>query len=123
MSGNIIRTGGKKNTPTVNTDQFLEVEVTADGYLRLPAQFSQEYFSYDKCIGTITNGLFILWPATNYTDAAILMKQRNVAGDRSTLIREIWGDDYPVGTFTAKWESSRRRLVLNPGTASEDNDE
>lgn len=116
--GEIIRTGGKKTTASV--DVTIEVEVTADGYLRLPADFSKQNFSYDKCIGTNTNGEFVLWPATNYTDAAILMKQRNVVGDRSVLIREIWGDEYPVGNFSAQWQASRKRLVLNPSSTSEE---
>lgn len=119
--GEIIRTGGKKSAPSV--DRIVDVEVTSDGYLRLPAEFSQQYFSYDKCIGTIAEGEFVLWPATNYTDAAILMKQRNVAGDRSVLIREIWGDEYPVGNFAAQWQASRKRLVLNPSSTSEEPNE
>jgi len=121
MAGEIIRTGGSKAKK--GGDQRINVEITADGYLRIPADFSAEHFSYDKCIGSVADGSYVLWPATNYTDAAILMKQRNVAGDRSVLIREIWGDQYPIGNFTALWQASRRRLVVDPETTSKETHE
>ena len=95
-------------------DESVPVEVTADGYLRLPGEFSAKYFPHDRCIGAHKDGEYILWPSTIYADASVIMKQRNVAGDRSTLIREMWTDDYPVGHFDALWQSSRKRLVLSP---------
>lgn len=104
---------------TIADDEAIEVEVTADGYLRLPADFASAHFEHDRCIGVAKAGEFILWPATVYADSAIMMKQRNLQGDRSTLIREIWGDGYPIGTFTAQWQAARRRLVLTDPTAKD----
>lgn len=105
--------------PTAADDELVEIEITPDGYLRLPAAFAQAHFEHDRCIGVEKETEFILWPATVYTDTAIMMKQRNLQGDRSTLIREIWGDGYPVGSFTARWQATRRRLVLNKPNAEE----
>lgn len=95
-------------------DEVVNVEITSDGYLRLPGEFCVKNFPHDRCIGTSKDGDYILWPSTMYADASVIMKQRNVAGDRSTLIREMWSDDYPVGHFDALWQPSRKRLVITP---------
>ena len=102
---------GQVPAPVVDT---VEVEVTADGYLRLPAEFSAAHFPQDRCAGLRQDATtFVLLPVTPIAPNALIMKQRSLAGERSVLIREVWGDDYPVGRCDAKWIGSRRRLVLS----------
>lgn len=96
------------------------VELTADGYLRLPAEFSLTHFPHDRCAGLrADDGSFVLLPVTPIAPNALIMKQRNLAGERSVLIREVWSDEHPVGTLSASWLASRRRLVLSALSAPE----
>ncbi|MHB1172358.1 MAG: hypothetical protein ACYCZY_07645 [Lacisediminihabitans sp.] len=89
------------------------VEITADGYLRLPAEFCHEHFPQDRCAGLRQDeSTFVVMPVSAIAPNALIMKQRNLAGQRSVLIREVCGDDYPVGQIEAIWLSGRRRLIL-----------
>ncbi|UQE76471.1 hypothetical protein MYK68_07855 [Gordonia sp. PP30] len=98
-----------------HADEVVETEVTAAGYLRLPPEFCRTHFPHDRCTGLRTEQGFMLFPASVYAPAALIMKQRTLAGERSILIREVWGDDHPVGEFPATWQGARRRLLIaNP---------
>lgn len=93
--------------------RVVAVEVTADGYLRLPPEFCRNHFPYDRCVGLrLDEATFVAMPVTTTTPNALIMKQRSLAGERSVLIREVWGDDHPVGIIDATWLAGRRRLVL-----------
>lgn len=90
------------------------MEFTADGYLRLPAEFALAHFPQDRCAGLRQDdGAYVLLPVTPIAPNALIMKQRTLAGERSVLIREIWGDDHPVGSIEGVWSGARRRLVLS----------
>lgn len=95
------------------------MELTSDGYLRLPADLCLAHFPHDRCAGLRQDdGTFVLLPVTPIAPNAMIMKQRTLAGERSVLIREVWGDDHPVGILEAAWLSSRRRLVLSALSAT-----
>ncbi len=100
-------------------DEQIAVQITADGYLRLPPAFCAAHFPHDRCTGLRQGTTFILMPSTVYAWNGIIMKQRTLAGERSTLIREVWGDDHPVGEFTAMWRHTRRRLVVDDSRHSD----
>lgn len=88
-------------------------EITQDGYLRLPGEFAQKNFPQDRCAGLRQDdSTFILMPVSPIAPNALIMKQRSLAGERSVLIREVCGDDYPVGRVEATWLGGRRRLVI-----------
>ncbi|QWT23110.1 hypothetical protein KPL76_10150 [Subtercola sp. PAMC28395] len=100
-------------TVSASRSESVTVEVTADGYLRLSPEFSRDHFSHDRCVGLrLDETSFVVMPVTPVTPNALIMKQRSLAGERSVLIREVWGDDHPVGTLEASWMPGRRRLVL-----------
>lgn len=101
-------------------DDTARAEITADGYLRLPGAFAQQYFPADRCAGLVTGGRYVLMPASVHAPNGMIIKQRNLAGDRSVLVREVWGDDHPVGPVTVIWQAARRRLVLEGVAASAD---
>ena len=90
----------------------VEIEITEDGYLRLPGEFTLTSFPQDRCAGLRQEDEFILMPVSPIAPNALIMKQRSLAGERSVLIREVCGDDYPVGRLEATWLSGRRRLVI-----------
>lgn len=97
-----------------STGMSVAIELTSDGYLRLPAEFSLSHFPHDRCAGLRPDdGSFVLLPVTPMAPNALIMKQRTLEGQRSVLIREVWGDEHPVGAFDAVWVNSRRRLVLS----------
>ncbi len=99
-------------------DVVATVEITPDGYLRVPVELAVPNFPNDRCAGLRTDDMLALLPATVYAPNALIMKQRTLAGERSVLIREVWGDDHPVGTFVARWQAARRRLVIEHGAPS-----
>lgn len=104
---------GEASAPSPVSDEQVTALITADGYLRLPGPFCRDHFPSDRCAALRRGGTFMLMPATVYAPAALIMKQRTAAGERSTLIREVWGDDHPVGEVTAIWQPARRRLIID----------
>lgn len=110
-----FRTTGHAGKTQGQSDETVRATLTEDGYLRLPPEFCAAHFPADRCAGLRKDSTFILMPATTYAQNGIIMKQRNLAGERSTLIREVWGDDHPVGEVTAVWQNTRRRLVIDGG--------
>lgn len=112
--GTIRATGGRERMP----DEVVAAEITQDGYLRLPPEVCAAHFRADRCVGIRHDSEYVLLPATVYAQNGMIMKQRNPAGQRSVLIREVWGDDHPVGAVQARWQPTRRRLVITGGVAS-----
>ena len=108
------------NQRSRRNDDTARAEITADGYLRLPGAFAQQYFPADRCAGLVTGGRYVLMPASVHAPNGMIIKQRNLAGDRSVLVREVWGDDHPVGPVTVIWQAARRRLVLEGAATSTD---
>ncbi len=102
----------------MSDDQTGTVEITLDGYVRIPPELSVPNFPNDRCAGLRKGAEYVLIPATVYAQNALIMKQRTPAGQRSVLIREVWGDDYPVGEFPAMWQAKRRRLLISTSAAS-----
>lgn len=99
-------------------DEAVVAEFTEDGYLRLPGDFSQQHFPADRCVGIVKAGQYVLMPASVHAPNGLIMKQRNLAGERSTLVREVWGDDHPVGQVLATWQAGSRRLVIDGAPAT-----
>ena len=93
--------------------ESVTVEITADGYLRLPVDLARAHFPEDRCAGLRQDeATFILMPVSPIAPNALILKQRTLSGERSVLIREVCGDDYPVGRIEAQWLGGRRRLVV-----------
>ncbi len=96
----------------------LTVEITHDGYLRLGAQLAKSRFSSDAAVGQLRDGELWLLPLRGPRSGGLLLKQRNPAGDRAVLVREILGDDAPSGVRAAHWddENGALRIVLEQDT-------
>ncbi len=89
------------------------VEFTPEGHLRLPAAFARAHFPEDRLAALRTpDGAIVVMPVGAAASGGLMLKQRNVAGDRSVLLREALADDYPVGWVDAAWSRKRRRLTI-----------
>lgn len=89
------------------------VEFVGDGHLRLPAVLAQTHFRWDHVRIQITPDTLILTASGPEAPDALLLKQRNLAGDRSVMLAEFLGEAPPVGKRPAQWDPRLRRLVIS----------
>mgnify|MGYP001792883952 CR=1 FL=1 len=92
----------------------VEVEFTADGSLRLPAEVARRHFPSDALVAVPQAAELWLLPLTGPEGGGLLLKQRNARGDRSTLIWEALEacptDRRPTGTRAARWDDTNGAL-------------
>ncbi|MHA7657049.1 hydrogenase maturation protease [Mycobacterium sp. ML4] len=100
-------------------DSEVTVEFTADGYLRLDASLAASRFPSDAVVAVIREGDLWLIPLRGPRSGGLLLKQRNPAGDRSLLIREVI--EGRVGVTGAFWDDAQKslRIPLNEGLHDE----
>lgn len=93
------------------------VEFTADGYLRMDAALAASRFPSDAVVAVVRDGDLWLIPLRGPRSGGLLLKQRNPAGDRSLLIREVIADRALTGVTGAFWDDAQRslRIPLQPG--------
>lgn len=90
----------------------ITVEFTADGYLRLGAELAASRFPSDAVVAMVRDGDLWLVPLRGPRSGGLLLKQRNPAGDRSLLIREVIADREISGVFRACWDDEHRALRI-----------
>lgn len=96
------------------------VEFTTDGYLRIDADTAHQYFPGDTTAAAVRDGELVLVPLHSTASGGMLLKQRNAAGDRAVLVREVLHDLLPVGTRAARWDAGQGALrvtLAQPGAA------
>ncbi len=86
------------------------VEFTADGYLRLDAALAASRFPSDAVVAVVRDGHLWLIPLRGPRSGGLLLKQRNPAGDRSLLIREVI--EGRVGVTGAFWDDAQKSLRI-----------
>ncbi|MEL6890630.1 MAG: hydrogenase maturation protease [Actinomycetota bacterium] len=92
------------------------VEFTADGSLRLGADLAARHFPTDALVATTRGDELWLLPLIGPENGGLLLKQRNAAGDRSTLIWEALPDGVqPVGERPAIWDDQQGALRIAIG--------
>lgn len=91
-------------------DSEVTVEFTADGYLRLDASLAASRFPSDAVVAMVRDGDLWLIPLRGPRSGGLLLKQRNPAGDRSLLIREVI--DGRVGVTGAFWDDAQKSLRI-----------
>ncbi len=94
------------------TDDQAAVEITADGYLRLDAALAAGRFPSDAAAAVRRDGDLWLIPLRGPSSGGLLLKQRNVAGDRSALVREVLGDGFHAGVRAAFWDDEHKALRI-----------
>ncbi|KWX01217.1 peptidase M52 [Carbonactinospora thermoautotrophica] len=90
----------------------LRVEFTEDGYLRLDAELAARYFPADAAAAIRRGGELWLMPLRGPQGGGLLLKQRNAAGDRCVLVREVLEDRIPVGVRDAVWDETQGALRI-----------
>jgi hydrogenase maturation protease len=90
----------------------LAVEFTDDGYLRLGAALSAAHFPANVAVGAVRDEELWLLPLRGPRSGGLLLKQRNPAGDRAVLVRELLRDVIPTGARRAYWDSDHGALRI-----------
>jgi|SRR5690349_17537426 len=93
----------------------MEVEFTDAGYLSLGAHLAHTYFPSDAAVAAVRGDELWLLPLRNAASGGLVLKQRNVAGDRSLLVREVLDDRVPVGTRSGRWDAEQGALRIRLG--------
>ena len=96
--------------PTAGDD--IHVEFTADGYLRLDAALAASRFPSDAVAAVVRDSDLWLIPLRGPRSGGLLLKQRNPAGDRTTLVREVLADCIPDGVREAFWDDAQKALRI-----------
>ncbi|HTI74584.1 MAG TPA: hydrogenase maturation protease [Mycobacterium sp.] len=91
------------------------VEFTEDGYLRLSAAVSAAHFPAHVAVGAVEGDQLWLLPLRGPRNGGLLLKQRNAAGDRAVLVREVLHDAIPTGSRHAFWDADKGALRITLG--------
>ncbi len=81
-----------------------EVELTADGNLRIGAEMAERWFPSDALVAVPRGDELWLLPLTGTEAGGLLLKHRNARGDRSALVREALPDGHRIGPCPAIWD-------------------
>jgi len=98
------------------TPDEVTVEITAEGYLRMDAALAASLFPSDALAAVPRDGELWLFPLLGTSSGGLLLKQRNAAGDRAALVREVLPDGFPGGPRAASWDDEHKalRIPLQP---------
>lgn len=99
-----------------NTMETWQLELTAQGYLHLPAALAQRYFPTDLLVVLLQADEIWLVPLRGPAAGDLLLKQRNARGDRSVLIWEALPPATSPGYRSAVWDATNGvlRVSLQP---------
>lgn len=89
-----------------------QVEFTGEGYVRLDVALAERTFPGDAAVALCREGELWLVPLRGTDNGGLLLKRRNAAGDRSLLVREVLGDQVPVGARPAVWDPGQGALRI-----------
>jgi len=90
----------------------VNVELSEDGYLRMAAALAAGRFPSDALAAVPRDGELWLFPLRGPCSGGLLLKQRNPAGDRTTLVREVLGDGFHAGVRAAFWDDEHKALRI-----------
>jgi hypothetical protein len=100
----------------------LEIELTAQGYLHLPAEVAASYFPQDVLVALPRGAELWLLPTRGAAAGGLLLKRRNARGDRSVLIWELLPPGTVPGPRPAFWDErgGALRVALAPAPPRSD---
>ena len=90
--------------------QSFLLEYDHRGYLHVPAQIAQSYFPQDVLVALPREREVWLLPLRGAAAGGLLLKQRNLAGDRSVLLWEQLPPKTPPGLWQAFWDEANGAL-------------
>ncbi|MCX2930400.1 hydrogenase maturation protease [Mycobacterium sp. CVI_P3] len=100
--------------PDVGDD--ISVSFTDDGYVRLDAALAASRFPSDAVAAMVREDDLWLIPLRGPRSGGLLLKQRNPAGDRSLLVREVLADRPVTGVHQAFWDDAQHALRIPLGS-------
>jgi len=86
------------------------IELSANGYLHIPAKLAQTHFPHDVLVALARDGELWLLPTRGAAAGGLLLKQRNLHGDRSVLIWELLPPATAPGPRPATWDAENGAL-------------
>ncbi|MEM9037457.1 MAG: hydrogenase maturation protease [Actinomycetota bacterium] len=95
----------------------VEVELTAEGYVRLGVELARERFPGDAAVALQRSAELWLVPLRGVQGGGLLLKQRNLDGDRAVLVREALPDEIEPGHRLAVWDHDEGALRIPLGGA------
>lgn len=101
-----------RRDPAFGAGGVVEVEFTEGGYLRLDSACARRFFPGDAAVLLPKEEEIWLIPLRGTGSGGLLLKQRNLAGDRCLLVREVLADDVPVGVRPARWDEAQGALRI-----------
>ena len=90
----------------------MELRLTEQGYLHLPAELARRYFPEDVLVILVKPPEVWLLPLRGAAAGGLLLKQRNLAGDRSVLVHEQLPPETEPGLYSAFWDEANGALRL-----------
>jgi hypothetical protein len=101
MSGQVAKTTHEPPARAV-----LRLELTAGGYLRICREDAERFFPEGTLLALWRDDSLWLLPTRGAAAGGLMLKQRNVRGDRSLLISEVFEFQIPVGSYSATWDDN-----------------
>lgn len=89
------------------------VELTESGYLQLSREEAERYFPEDVLVALYRNGILTLLPTRGAAAGGLMLKQRNLSGDRCLLLSEVFHFSIPTGVFPAIWNERLAALEVH----------
>ncbi len=91
-----------------------EVELTDEGYLKIPAQIAQEKFSSSMSVLVLPRGMELhVVPLPNDRQGGLILKRINSRGDRAVLVWELLPPGLKTGKKKAVWNEEEKALVVS----------
>lgn len=82
------------------------VEITVDGYLRLDRESAETFFPNDTLVVLHKEDEWVLMPTRGPAGGGMVLKQRNLRGDRSLLLVEMVQWIPLSGIYRARWDEA-----------------
>ncbi|HMO16066.1 MAG TPA: hydrogenase maturation protease [Pirellulaceae bacterium] len=100
----------------------IQVEIDDSGYLKLNQADADRFFPENSLVPVWRDEQLYLLPTRGAAAGGLMLKQRNLEGDRCLLISEVFHFRPPVGTFSARWDErySGLRIILPDGYAADE---
>lgn len=96
----------------------VEVMFTSHGYLILSAETARTYFPADTLLVMRRDRELWLLPTRGAAAGGMILKQRNLDGERAVLVREVLEDAPVIGGRPAIWDARQGVLrVALPASA------
>jgi hypothetical protein len=88
------------------------LELTDSGYLVIPSELARRHFPKDVLVVLPRGKELWLLPTRGPEAGGLLLKQRNLKGDRSVLVWELLPDDTSPGRKTSFWDEDKGALRM-----------